>query len=134
VAIDLGVGMGIAALTLARHFEHVIGVDCSEDMIAAAHRNIQKLRVTNIELYVSDARHFTANIDRVSYVYMFNPFPETIMTAVMDNLCRSLERMPRAMTIIYNFPICHDALISYGFTRTDRFIFPRDHDINIYSI
>ena len=51
VALDLGAGMGIAALTLSRHFSRVVGVELAPALIAAAQRNLGRLNVVNVELH-----------------------------------------------------------------------------------
>ena len=123
VVIDLGVGMGIAALTLSRHFPSVIGVDLSSELIAIAKRNIARIRVNNITLYCSDARAFTEGLDCVTHIYMFNPFPAAVMSIVMENFKQSLMRAPRRLTIIYKNPVCHETVITAGFVHTRTFHF-----------
>jgi 16S rRNA G966 N2-methylase RsmD len=133
VALDLGAGMGIAALTLCRHFSQVIGVELSPELVAIAKRNVARMRVTNIELHCSDAREFSTGLDRVTHVYMFNPFPVPVMNAVLANLNRSLQRTPRSVTIIYRFPVCHDAVVAAGFVHRSDFHFRHSHPFSIYE-
>lgn len=133
VALDLGVGMGLAALTLSRYFESVIGVDLSPELIAAAKRNIARMGVDNIELHCADARVFNDGLDRVTHVYMFNPFPEPVMSVVMGNLGRSLMRAPRRLMIIYMLPICHRAVVAAGFVHKRDLQFRHSHRFAIYE-
>lgn len=133
VALDLGVGMGIAALTLSHHFSSVVGVDLSPELIAIAKRNIAKMRVTNIELHCADARTFTEGLERVTHVYMFNPFPATVMSAAMKNLRRSLVKCPRRLTIIYKFPVCHETLLAARFTHKHTFHLRHSHPFAVYE-
>lgn len=109
VALDYGVGMGLAAMTMAPYFERVIGIDLSPELIATAHRNIAKVGATNIALRCCDARTFS-EIDDVTHVYMFNPFKTPIVRIVMENLQASLERRPRKLTVIYKHPACHEVI------------------------
>src|SRR5262249_1586492 len=51
VVIDLGVGTGIAAITLSRHFHRVLGVELSPKLVAAAKRNLSRVSVKNIEVF-----------------------------------------------------------------------------------
>lgn len=134
VVLDLGVGMGIAALTLSQFFSLVIGVDLSPELIVIAKRNITKMRVSNIELYCADARVFTGGLDRVTHVYMFNPFPETVMSVVMQNIRQSLERHPRPFMIIYKFPVCHETIIAAGFSYKRTFHLRHSHPFAVYEI
>ena len=62
--------MGIASLTLCRHFSLVIGVELSPELVAIAKRNVARMRVANIELHCADARLFSTGLDRVTHVYM----------------------------------------------------------------
>jgi hypothetical protein len=133
VALDLGAGMGIAALTLSRHFSSVIGVELSPEFIAAARRNVAKMKVGNIVLHCGDARFFTEGLDSVTHVYMFNPFPEPVMAATMANLAQSIERVPRELTIIYKLPVYHDAVVAAGFVHRRDIVFKHAHPFAIYD-
>lgn len=115
VALDLGVGMGLAAITLSQYFSLVLGVDLSPELIAAAKRNITKLNISNIQLHCADARQFSSELDQVTLVYMYNPFPASVMSVVCENLRQSLQRSPRRLTVIYKNPVCHDVVVAAGF-------------------
>lgn len=132
VALDLGVGRGIAALTLSHHFSIVVGVDLSRELIASARRNIAKMQVGNIELHCADARTFT-DMERVTHIYMFNPFPETVMSMVLENLRQSLARRPGRLTIIYKFPVCHETVIAAGFVHKHTFHLRNSHPFAVYE-
>ncbi len=134
VALDLGVGMGIAALTLRRYFSLVIGIDRSPELITVAKRNIAKMRVDNIELHCIDARAFTDGLDRVTHVYLFNPFFESVMSVVMENIKQSLVRVPRRLMIIYKHPLCHKTIVAAGFTRTRTFRLRHSNPFAVYEI
>jgi cyclopropane fatty-acyl-phospholipid synthase-like methyltransferase len=133
VALDLGVGMGIAALTLSQHFSSVIGVDLSPELIAIAKRNIAKMQVSNIELHCADARTFTEGVERVTHIYMFNPFPVTVMSMVMENIRQSLAKRPRRLIIIYKFPVCHETIIAAGFAHKHTFNLRNSHPFAVYE-
>lgn len=75
VALDLGVGKGIAAMTLSPYFESVIGVDLSSELIDIARRNLARMHVRNIELFCADARVFNEGLDRVTYICLIH-FPQ----------------------------------------------------------
>lgn len=133
VALDIGVGMGLAALTLSRYFKLVIGVDIRPELVAAARRNVTKMRIDNIQLHCADARAFSDGLDQVTYVYMFNPFPEAVMSPVMQNLRRSLERAPRHLTIIYMLPVCDRTVLAAGFVHKRDLQFRHSHRFGIYE-
>jgi SAM-dependent methyltransferase len=133
VVLDLGVGTGMSALTLSRYFDLVIGVDLSPELIAAAKRNVARMGVGNIELHCADARAFNDGLDRVTHVYMFNPFPEAVVNVVLGNLRRSLSRAPRPLMIIYYYPTCHKAVVAAGFVHKRDFQFRHSHRFAIYE-
>ena len=133
IALDIGVGMGLAALTLSRYFKLVIGIDHSPELIAAAKRNAKKMRIDNVQLHCVDARLFIDGLDQVTYVYTFNPFPDAVMRVVMQNLRRSLERAPRPLTIIYLLPACHETILAAGFVHKRDIQFRHSHPFAIYE-
>jgi ubiquinone/menaquinone biosynthesis C-methylase UbiE len=53
-ALDFGSGVGRFVLPLAKHFDHIVGVDISEAMISEARRNCAKAGVHNVEFVISD--------------------------------------------------------------------------------
>lgn len=132
VALDLGVGMGIAALTLGRHFARVVGVDLSPGLIEAARRNIARVGAANVEVFCADARSLDRQLDEVTHVYMFNPFPAPVMAEVLVHLRQSLQRAPRPLTIIYKHPVCHPVLVEHGFAFERELTPPFSHPFAIY--
>jgi predicted RNA methylase len=114
VALDLGSGKGGAALTLCRSgFAEVIGVELSEQLVQVARRNTARLGRRNVRFIHADAAAFR-DYDRVTHIFMYNPFPCEVMRHVMTNLRASLERAPRPMTIVYRKPLCHEVIIASG--------------------
>jgi SAM-dependent methyltransferase len=53
-AVDFGCGVGRLLIPLAGHFQKVIGVDISHDMLLEARKNCGRLAATNTELVLSD--------------------------------------------------------------------------------
>jgi SAM-dependent methyltransferase len=124
-AVDLGSGKGGAALTLSRlGFEKVVGVELVDDLVEISRRNAQRARRANVEFVHRDAGAFV-ELDAFSYVYMANPFPETVMKEVLANLAESLSRSPRALTIISCNPILHDTIMDSGLVTLEREFEPR---------
>jgi SAM-dependent methyltransferase len=134
VVLDLGVGKGIAAITLAHHFSLVIGVDLSQELIDIAEQNASKAGVSNIELHCSDVRDFNDGLERVTHVYMYNPFPASVMNDALNNLKESIRRKPRQITLIYLYPTCHDTVIAAGFTHRRDVHLKEFYDVSIYDI
>jgi SAM-dependent methyltransferase len=53
-ALDFGCGVGRLVIPLSEKFDHVVGVDISEDMIAEARANCAKANVRNVDFVISD--------------------------------------------------------------------------------
>lgn len=115
VLLELGVGKGIACITLAKYFDWVIGVDISHDLISSARLNMQRANISNVKLYCEDARTFTTGLDDVTHVYMFDPFHRSVTSCVLNNLKHSLQRKPRSLTVIYKAPYQHELFVNSGF-------------------
>jgi hypothetical protein len=114
VAVDLGSGKGGAALTLSRlGFDEVIGVELSEALIQIARRNATRLGRRNIRFVHTDAATFR-DYDRVTHIFMFNPFPAGVMADAIANLRESLTRSPRPVTLVYLNPAYPQAIEASG--------------------
>ena len=46
---------------------------------------------------------------------MFNPFDETIMSGVLENIKTSLQKNPRKITVIYINPLQKHLFLEFGF-------------------
>ena len=134
VVLDLGVGKGIAAITLAHHFLLVIGVDLSQELIDIAKQNASKAGVSNIEFHCADARYFNDRLDRVTHVYLYNPFPAPVMKEALSNLKESIRYSPRQITLIYTNPTCHDTVVAAGFTHRRDVHLKQFYNVSIYDI
>ena len=58
--LDLGTGTGFIALELARHFEHVVGIDVDGEMLRYAAEGAQARGVTNVSWRHTPAEEFTS--------------------------------------------------------------------------
>jgi SAM-dependent methyltransferase len=119
--IDIGCGKGGALITFSKYpFQSVDGLDISDKLISIAKSNLKKLRISTVKLFQSDAATFS-DLDKYTYIYMFNPFPCTIMTDVMTKINESIKRHPRELTIIYMNPVCHDVICGSSFKLVRKF-------------
>jgi hypothetical protein len=110
--VDFGSGKGGALITFSRYpFSKIAGVELSPKLVAIAEDNFKKLNIGNITMTVSDAADFT-DLDEYNYFYFFSPFPCSVMSAVMRNICASLIARPRKTVIIYFNPECHAAVVT----------------------
>jgi SAM-dependent methyltransferase len=117
-ALDLGSGKGGAVLTLSRlGYARVVGVEVAPGLAAVARRNAERSNCTNVEFVCADAADFR-DLDSFAHIYLYNPFPSSVMKEVLHNLALSLGRAPRTLTLIYCNPILDDLILGSGlFTR-----------------
>ena len=107
--IDMGSGKGRVLLMAAMYpFRQVIGVEVQPDLHAIAEQNIETFDVPGrqcawIESACMDAREFEFP-ETPLLVYLFNPFPDYVLRAVLENLGRSLAVNPRTVYVAYNAP------------------------------
>lgn len=133
VALDLGSGKGGAMITLRRlPFDEVIGVELSPDLVRVAETNMARLGLTRVRFFAGDAAAF-GDLDAVTHVYMYNPFPCPVMAEVVANLAASLRRRPRTIFVVYRNPLCKDLLARSGVLHEVRTLSADRHDWIIYS-
>jgi 16S rRNA G966 N2-methylase RsmD len=111
--IDLGSGKGRVLLMAASYgFKKIIGVEFMPEWHRVAEENVRKFVEScaaekklspPIESLCMDARDFTFPAGPL-VVYLFNPFPEPVLAAVLDHLRRSLLQDPRLVYVAYRFP------------------------------
>lgn len=112
--IDIGSGKGSAMrIMLEFPFHKVDGIELSSQVAEIAQKNFNKLRIprNRYELFVMDAANFKA-LDGYNYFYFYNPFSQTVLEKVIENIVSSIERAPRIVFIIYNNPKYNSVIIS----------------------
>lgn len=130
--LDYGSGRGRVLLQAARfyRFGRVIGVELDESEAAVARANLAvlesgRLRCPDVEIVIADATTWPVP-DDVTYVYMFNPFWGDTFQAVLERICESLDRRPRALKLIYANPKCAEEVLATGrFERIRTSVGPR---------
>lgn len=105
--VDLGSGKGRTLLMASDYpFRRIIGVELLEELHEIATQNIasyrsQQQKCFNIEAYCLDAREF--QFPQEPFVlYLFNPFPDYVLNAVLEKLRLSVLSHPREVYIIYH--------------------------------
>ena len=117
--LDIGCGKG-RALCVAAHkgFEQVTGIDFSKELCDAAKENLavtkQKIPALHFNIINNDAFYFEIPAD-VDCIFFFNPFDETIMSGVANNILASLQNHPRKISIIYVNPLHKELFTKAGF-------------------
>lgn len=106
--VDLGSGKGRVLLMAAPYgFKKIIGVEYMPEWHKIAEENIRKFVTENkinatIQSLCMDARDFDFPAGPL-VVYLFNPFPEPVLAAVLDRLRQSLLRNPRHLFVVYRY-------------------------------
>lgn len=118
--IDLGSGKGRTLLIASEYpFRRIIGVEYVPEINAVAQANIARFRsgrrkCGNVESVQGDARQF-AFPNEPLLIYLYNPFREALMAAMLANLRRSLNAHPRPALVIYMRPLFGEVLERAGF-------------------
>jgi SAM-dependent methyltransferase len=107
--IDLGCGKGQAVLMATEFpFEQVLGVELSPRLADMARANCATFRSARQRCH--DVRIICGDATDCSFprtpllIYLFNPFGEVVVRAVVANLARSLVEQPREVVVIYHNP------------------------------
>jgi SAM-dependent methyltransferase len=118
VFADFGSGKGPAVLVAAGFpFKRAFGVELSEELTTLAQRNFERSRVKQVagavEFLTADVLEYELP-DDLSVVYLYNPFTGLVFTRFVERLLQSVERTPRPMRVVYNYPFEHNHLIATG--------------------
>jgi len=117
--LDIGCGKARAMCVAAAYgVKKISGIELSKELYNSAKENIAVTKLkypsTNFKIYNNDAFYFEIEQD-VDCIFFFNPFDETIMSGVMENIEISLETNPRVMTIVYINPLEKHVLQDWGY-------------------
>ncbi|HVP55715.1 MAG TPA: class I SAM-dependent methyltransferase [Candidatus Eisenbacteria bacterium] len=105
--IDLGSGKGRTLLMASDYpFRRIVGVELLAEFEAIARQNIvryhdEQKKCFALQSQLGDARDFVFPVEP-TVVYLFNPFPEHVLRAVLANLRNSLTEAPRPAFVIYH--------------------------------
>ena len=117
--VDIGCGKG-RAICVAASFgaKKITGVELSKDLCVSAKENLSETKKKypdlKYDVYNNDAFYFKIEKD-VDCIFMFNPFDETIMSGVLENIETSLQKNPRKITVIYINPLQKHLFLESGF-------------------
>jgi predicted RNA methylase len=110
VFLDLGSGKGRPSLVASlAPFKGVVGVELSRELHTVAESNHEYFRGratmrAPVTFLCADATTLTLPDDPL-LVFLYNPFGEATMAAVIANLEQSLARNPRPATVVYVNPL-----------------------------
>ena len=109
--VDVGCGRGrVLCVAATMAMRRCLGVEFRKDLAEAAEANAASMigRRTTIEVQNQDATE--VDYDGFSYLFLFNPFDAPIMERFLETLRSSVERRPRAIRIVYLYPVHGDLL------------------------
>ena len=114
--VDLGSGKGRTLLMASEYpFRRIVGVELIAELHRAAEENIRDYRsptqrCVEIESMLADAREFEVPTEPL-VLYLFNPLPERAFSEVLLRVEKSLERVPRAVWIVYQNPLLEQVIV-----------------------
>lgn len=129
ILVDFGCGRGRVLLVgLEFGFREVRGVEFAHELCEIARYNCASYKAiaghtAEVRIVECDATKYCVNTDE-NVFFMYNPFDETIVDAVVSNIAASLQKRDREIWIIYNNPI-HGHLIE----QRAEFTNPREYNI-----
>jgi SAM-dependent methyltransferase len=121
VFVDYGSGLGRAVIVAATFpFRQVIGVEMSAEMNRRAQSHVERTtrhhRAGEVKLVTSDALAWEVPPD-LTVAYLYCPFTEDVFDAVIKKLAESVDRHPRPLRLVYNYPVEHGRLLRTGRVR-----------------
>jgi hypothetical protein len=105
--IDLGSGKGRTLLMASAYpFQRIVGVELLAELDAIARQNIaryhdEQQKCFALESHAGDARDYAFPAEPL-VLYLFNPFPESVLRTVLENLRDSLTDLPRQAYVLYH--------------------------------
>jgi SAM-dependent methyltransferase len=139
IFIDLGSGKGRAILLASMlPFKQIIGIEFSDRLIEIAKKNISRFPgelklCRKIEILSMDASDYLFPDPGEKFVlFMNNPFHQTIMEKVIENLSKSFTLNPRRIIIIYINPRFSSVLENLSFMQKHEYT--EDPNSDLYDV
>lgn len=112
--VDVGCGRGKTFVLAAETgFARLVGVELDPELAAAARRNLAG-RGVRAEIEEGDAADFSFP-DEPLFVFLFNPFGEVTLRAVLEELRHSHTGKQRPVFLGYQNPIYRQLVVAAGF-------------------
>jgi SAM-dependent methyltransferase len=116
--VDFGCGKGrVVHQAAKRPFRRVIGVEISPDLAATARASLaarsHQHRCRNVEIIVADAAEFRVP-DDLTIGYLFDPFMNQTLDAVLGSIIDSIDRHPRRVRLIYLHSLAGSQVLATG--------------------
>jgi SAM-dependent methyltransferase len=118
--IDLGSGKGRTLLMASDYpFRRIVGVELLPALHSIAQQNLAQYQSDSQRCFALES--ICANAAQFSFpagpllIYLFNPFPESVLRCVLANLRRALDENPRTAYVIYYNPQLADVVAEAGY-------------------
>src|SRR3989339_477084 len=119
VLVDFGCGKGrVLLLAVLRGIKKAVGIEFSPELCEIARNNVRIVEQAtgaslNISVIEGDVTHYEIEDDQ-NVFFLFNPFDDVVMEAVVKNIQQSLQKKPREIAIIYYNPV-HSHILDNSF-------------------
>jgi len=132
VFIDYGSGKG-SAIIHARGlgFHSSIGVEFAKELHEIAQKNIQKLKLDNVDSFYADATEYLPPVD-VSVIYLFNPFDEVVMKKLIANIVEQKKNFKNDVYLIYGN--ASSDILKNSFELIKKITYPSGSTADFYKI
>ena len=116
--IDFGSGKGKAMFLAAEMgFRKVIGVEFSRELVDICRSNLEIFKrktksKTEFEVIHMDAAEYEIPSE-ANLLYFSNPFDETLIARVIENILESLEKFPREIMVLHLHPQGNMAFVNH---------------------
>lgn len=123
IFVDYGSGKGRALLLSIEYgFERAVGIEFSPDLCRMAEDNLDRFRTRTGRRFESrvlneDAACYQVNDDDCVF-FLYDPFGQKVLEQVLGNIRHSLQSKPRAIHVIYAYPVHRQVLDDDPFWRT----------------
>jgi len=121
VFVEMGCGLGRVMLYASGFpFRKLIGIEVSEPLAAAARRNLERFyrkrrqRSPPWQVVCCDAAAFDVPVESAVF-YFADPFDDTVMAPVIDNIVATVVNARRRAFVIYVHPAHPEVLTDRGF-------------------
>ena len=129
VFVDLGCGKGRVVCCAARiGIREAIGIEREQELCRLAQTNALRLRGRRTTISIRHVSAENADYLNETVFYMFNPFGEDVMRAVVSKIASSLTLNPRPIRLVYVKPVFESVLEESGWLEQYDHWKPVDHD------
>jgi 16S rRNA G966 N2-methylase RsmD len=98
-------------------FRRVIGVEFSRELVDVSRKNLEIFKrktksKSEFEIIHMDAAEYEIPSD-ANLLYFSNPFDETLIAKVIENILKSLEKSPREIVVLHLHPQGNMAFVNH---------------------